>query len=59
VPFSDDASLVASFLHEVRQGESVLVDDEVSIRWGDAGSWFAEGIFASEEGVSGGGAGGG
>ena len=54
VPLADDGGPVASFLHEVGQGESVSIDDEVSVRGRDSGSLLTEGVIAGEQGVAGG-----
>ena len=58
VPFADDAGLVACFFHEVGEGESAVVDDEVAVGRCDSGAGLAEGIGAGEEGVACRGAGG-
>ena len=58
VPFADDAGLVAGFFHEVWEGESAFVDDEVAVWRRDSGAGLAEGIGAGEEGVACRGAGG-
>ena len=52
VPFADYCGLVTRLLHQIRQGEGLVRDDEGAVGRRDTGAGMAEGITAGEQGIT-------
>lgn len=49
VPFPDYCGAIASPFHQIGKGEGIFINDKMTVRRSDAGSFFPEGIGAGEE----------